>query len=182
MNILIGLQAEKMKDGTLSSRNFAGDFYEAEIDLDLILSYPWLREHALGVFPHLSSLASDQPEFTLLHGWARQKKKGRKEGRGKERVAPPPARAGHKPAKNLGKFSQKAEVRHVVCEKAGVLDQFPPEWDQEIDLLIKKLDLQLPPDEQKMPLGQREQPLKKAELKHIRRVLQKIEKLDAPDK
>lgn len=69
-----------------------------------------------------------------------------------------------------------------MCEKAGVLDQFPPEWDQEIDLLIKKLDLQLPPDEQKMPLGQREQPLKKAELKHIRRILQKIEKLDAPDK
>jgi len=49
----------------------------------MILSYPWLREHELGVFPHLGSLAMDEPDFTLLHGWSRRKERGAK-GEGRE--------------------------------------------------------------------------------------------------
>ena len=47
---------------------FKGDFYEAAIEMDMILSYPWLRENRLGVFPHRNALAMDEPNFQLVMG------------------------------------------------------------------------------------------------------------------
>ena len=32
-------------------------FHEADIEVDLILGYPWLEKTKLGVFPHLEALA-----------------------------------------------------------------------------------------------------------------------------
>jgi hypothetical protein len=45
------------------------EFYAAKIDVDAILSYPWLRANHMGVFPHHDSLATDYPVFALLYGW-----------------------------------------------------------------------------------------------------------------
>ena len=42
------------------------EFYEANIGLDAILSYPWLEENKIGIFPHHGALAVDKPQFTLL--------------------------------------------------------------------------------------------------------------------
>ena len=44
------------------------EFYEAQIDVDAILSYPWLREHKIGVYPHLCALTKMKPRHTLLYG------------------------------------------------------------------------------------------------------------------
>ena len=48
---------------------FEGTFFHAAIEVDMILSYPWLRENKLGVFAHHNSLAIDEPELVLLYGW-----------------------------------------------------------------------------------------------------------------
>lgn len=44
-----------------------GEFYTADIKVDAILSYPWLRDNQLGVFPDLGALAMRDP-FVLLRG------------------------------------------------------------------------------------------------------------------
>ena len=43
-------------------------FYEADIRVDAILSYPWLVRNKIGVFPHLRALALAEPEISLLLG------------------------------------------------------------------------------------------------------------------
>ena len=51
-------------------------FYEGDIQLDAILSHPWLAQERLGVFPHLEGLAklneedSDPP--TILSSWGQK--------------------------------------------------------------------------------------------------------------
>ena len=47
-------------------RNVTGLFYTADIGVDAILSYPWLRDAKIGIFPHLNSLALPHPEQVLL--------------------------------------------------------------------------------------------------------------------
>ena len=45
-----------------------GEFFTANIDVDLIISYHWLRKNNLGVFPHLEVLAWENPYLHLLKG------------------------------------------------------------------------------------------------------------------
>ena len=40
--------------------------YVASIDVDMILSYPWLKENKIGLFPHLNALALVHANQTLL--------------------------------------------------------------------------------------------------------------------
>ena len=49
-------------------RYFQATFYEADIRVDAILSYTWLRENNLGLFPHHKALSLDHPRLTLLYG------------------------------------------------------------------------------------------------------------------
>ena len=44
------------------------EFYEADIMVDAIISFPWLVSHNIGVFPHLKALAILEPQFSLLLG------------------------------------------------------------------------------------------------------------------
>ena len=53
------------------------DFYLARLDGDAILSYPWLLENKIGVFPHRGALALEVPELTLLYGWTRKMEKSK---------------------------------------------------------------------------------------------------------
>ena len=48
--------------------DFNVTFWEADIEVDAILSHPWLFENKIGVFPHHKALAVDRPRFTLLYG------------------------------------------------------------------------------------------------------------------
>ena len=65
------------------------DFYLARLDVDAMLSYPWLLENKIGMFPHRGALALEGPELTLLYGWTRKMEKSkqpRRRGRfGRER-------------------------------------------------------------------------------------------------
>ena len=45
-----------------------GEFYEADIDVDAIISYPWLSGQSVGVYPHLCALSILTPSHTLLYG------------------------------------------------------------------------------------------------------------------
>ena len=44
------------------------EFYEADIKVDAIISYPWLAKAGLGIFPHHKALAMDNPNLVLLFG------------------------------------------------------------------------------------------------------------------
>ncbi len=48
---------------------FSGEFYGADIEVDAIFSYPWMRENGIGVFPHRDALAKDHSRFGLLYAW-----------------------------------------------------------------------------------------------------------------
>ena len=43
-------------------------FYEADIKVDAILSFPWMAQNGIGVFPHLKAMALVKPQLTLLLG------------------------------------------------------------------------------------------------------------------
>jgi hypothetical protein len=63
-------------------------FFEADIRVDAILSYPWMAQNQIGVFPHLKAMALEKPKLTLLHGVLHGKKRKLKRSRqGEEGVA-----------------------------------------------------------------------------------------------
>ena len=72
----LGLKFRQVEDGhTLpESLHFDVNFYEADICVDAILSYPWMVQAKVGVFPHYNALAIDKPRFTLLYGLPRNSK------------------------------------------------------------------------------------------------------------
>ena len=47
---------------------FDVEFYEANIKVDAILSYPWLSQAKLGIFPHHKALVLDSPGLNFLYG------------------------------------------------------------------------------------------------------------------
>eukprot|EP00667_Euglena_gracilis_P000113 EG_transcript_113 len=49
------------------------EFYEANIKVDAILSYPWLAEAKLGIFPHHKALVKDSPDLIFLRGVERRR-------------------------------------------------------------------------------------------------------------
>ena len=51
------------------------EFYEADIKVDAILSYPWLVQNKIGVLPHRKALVTDLPDFVLLYGLGDNKSK-----------------------------------------------------------------------------------------------------------
>ena len=132
----------QVRNGVCSSEMLivGGTFFQAAIEVDMILSYPWLRENKIGVFAHHNSLALDEPEFTLLYGW--------KGGGGKKRK------------RNLQKFTRK--VWMVKCEgresQNSALAEFSeilfpnPQRDfspelEEFRQEVRKMNLQLPVDD-----------------------------------
>ena len=59
------------ESGELSSPEnveFDVEFYEANIKVDAILSYPWLAQAKLGIFPHHKALVLDSPGLKFLYG------------------------------------------------------------------------------------------------------------------
>ena len=46
--------------------------YRADIEVDIILGYPWLKENKMGVFPHLGALARVTPERGIVWLWGRE--------------------------------------------------------------------------------------------------------------
>ena len=47
---------------------FEVEFYEANIKVDAILSFPWLSQAKLGIFPHHKALVLDSPGLNFLYG------------------------------------------------------------------------------------------------------------------
>jgi hypothetical protein len=58
-------------------------FYEADIKVDAILSYPWMSKNRIGVFPHLEAMALEEPELILLYGTTPEAYKGAQKLRSK---------------------------------------------------------------------------------------------------
>jgi len=51
-----------------AERHYNATFYEADIRVDAILSYSWMRQNGIGLFPHHQAVSLDHPELTLLFG------------------------------------------------------------------------------------------------------------------
>ena len=69
--IQLGLYFREFEDGFEKPKPifYEAEFFGAEIEVDAILSYPWLMKNQVGVFPHHEALAKDWPHFSLLFGW-----------------------------------------------------------------------------------------------------------------
>ena len=57
---------EVTPQGRVSKVSATGEFYLANLDIEAIISYPWLKENQLGIFPHREALAYDHHDLTLL--------------------------------------------------------------------------------------------------------------------
>ena len=57
LSLIFGAKRHREKGGTRREWRTTATFHEADIQVDAILSHPWLEEKKLGVFPHLRSLA-----------------------------------------------------------------------------------------------------------------------------
>ena len=53
---------------------YEAEFYEADIKVDAILSFPWLEKKGLGIFPHRKALALDHPDLSFLTGLKNRRK------------------------------------------------------------------------------------------------------------
>ena len=63
--VKIRLQNESLHPGWV---DFDVEFYEANIKVDAILSFPWLADMKLGIFPHHKALVQDSPTLHFLFG------------------------------------------------------------------------------------------------------------------
>jgi hypothetical protein len=63
VKVKIRLQSDHSQD---EWSDYEVEFYEASIRVDAILSYPWLAEMHLGVFPHHKALVQDSPHLKFL--------------------------------------------------------------------------------------------------------------------
>lgn len=50
------------------SLNFDVSFYESDMEVGAIPSYPWMSTNQVGIFPHRRTLARDEPTFILMYG------------------------------------------------------------------------------------------------------------------
>ena len=62
------LLCESNELNTPEEMEFEVEFFEANIKVDAILSYPWLSQAKLGIFPHHKALVLDSQDLKFLHG------------------------------------------------------------------------------------------------------------------
>ena len=124
------------------------ELWEADIELDAILSYPWMVENQIGIFPHLKALAKDFPKLTLLFGKGRHVGAIRTEGENCE-VIPPCAPQGksrhHRHLRHRAKFSCKnVQISDVQLQEVHSQTQGlgPKVWNQ-----LQAMDLEVPDSE-----------------------------------
>jgi hypothetical protein len=67
--ILLHFELRQFRDGQLLPKTLKcqANFYEADIQVDAILGYPWLFYCGVGIFAHHAALALENP-LTLLYG------------------------------------------------------------------------------------------------------------------
>jgi hypothetical protein len=104
-------------------------FYEAEIQVDAILSYPWLKKNKIGIFPHRLALCREEPKLTYLFGAelpGNKKKKKYKNGKKNSEKWKNVCRI--KKIKNDAKWLEEGyTVRAEMMEK---ISQAIPEWEK----------------------------------------------------
>ena len=77
--------------------------YEADISLDIILSYLWITKDKIGVFPHHKAPVVDEPRLLLLFG--QSEKNGPKQRSTKRRI------------RQVLFFQESAEIDHYLKDK-----------------------------------------------------------------
>ena len=142
--------------GAMDFALFEGEFYEANIDVDMILSYPWLRENRLGVFPHHNALAIDEPHFLLLQGGTphvkrRSSKCKRGRASGKESRSP---------------SGNHRQLRAVIGGDNPMTNPNAEGWEDTLQF-VRKLGLTLPPE----GVTPEVEPLNSHDTRHVARVL-----------
>lgn len=72
------MQLEKNEKVQPEKMEYEVEFYEACIKVDAILSFPWLAENKLGIFPHHKTLVMDSPDLHFLYGMRDTRRKRKK--------------------------------------------------------------------------------------------------------
>ena len=75
------LQLEKNEKAQPEEISFDTEFYDANIQVDAILSFPWLAQNRLGIFPHHRALVMDSPDLQFLYGLRDHRRKKSKKGK-----------------------------------------------------------------------------------------------------
>jgi len=73
--VILKFQLEKNDEVQPEGVDIETEFYEANIRVDAILSYPWLAQVKLGIFPHHRALVLDNPELSFLFGLKDKRRK-----------------------------------------------------------------------------------------------------------
>lgn len=66
--LVLQLNCESGELSGPETMEFQVEFYEAKIKVDAILSFPWLSQMKLGIFPHHKALVLDSPGLKFLYG------------------------------------------------------------------------------------------------------------------
>ena len=123
-------------------------FYETDIMVDAIISFPWLVSHNIGVFPHLKALAILEPEFSLLLGVNPKRRAinylSRREGQGQQNP-PRPLRGGG--GAGCGCQTGRKNRRRWVPIQSVTTGVGVEERENSI-FQLDKLRLHIPPEEQ----------------------------------
>ena len=159
----IGFQVQEWKNERPSNLFLKGSFYVASIGLDAILSYPWLKQNKLGVYPHLQALAFDHPSLTVLTWWWAKGMRGctrkRKQRNRRRRVG-------------VIETSTGGSLSSETCMEENVEEMFGDERkSNEIMVELKRMQLHIPNEE-----GELESALTTKELRYIACVMKKVNK------
>ena len=67
--VWLGMRFTQEEDGVERDEvlEVTAEFFLSDLRIDAIISYPWMRENRIGIFPHLQALALRDP-FVLLTG------------------------------------------------------------------------------------------------------------------
>ena len=68
MSVMLKMVRENTENEDSHWVEHEAEFYEASIKVDAILSFPWLAEQKLGIFPHHKALVEDSPNLKFLYG------------------------------------------------------------------------------------------------------------------
>ena len=73
--VKLKLQLERNESNQGENVEFEVEFYEANIKCDAILSFPWLAQAKLGIFPHHKALVMDSADLQFLFGLRDKRKR-----------------------------------------------------------------------------------------------------------
>ena len=131
--------------------DFDVQFWEADIEVDAILSYPWMCQNRIGIFPHHRALARDRPVFTLLYGRGSKRVRAIMKEQGEEtcrEIGAADAKPPRLISRRKGVFLRKRNLRvgqpRRVCAQVLLGGEHRSMEERRLRLELESMDLRVP--------------------------------------